>query len=436
MAQDQAPLQPGPAGPPASVPVAAPAAARSQTLPLLVALVCAIAGGLLARRFGVHGVQTAQVLGQLGQLWLNGQRMPLVPLIFCLMATGVASIARTAAGGAVARIAIAVFAALLLLASVLGALIALGLTALWPIAALRAAVPAAATAAPPSLLAEFVSLVPSNPIGSAAEGAMAPLIVFAAIFGAATLRLRSTWATLLLDMLNAIAAAMLVIIGWVLRLAPIGIFCLLFATVTSVGTDAATGMLQYCLFASIVPLAGILIVEAVGLLSGVGPSRFARAALAPQTLAATTQSSTACLPALLEAATALHLPPPIVAAIMPLAVATFRFGNVIAAMGTGLFGANLFGIHPSAARIAAAAGIGILTNVGSVGVPGAAVLFAAWGPVFLALGAPLEALTLYVAVITVPDILITTANVTGDLAATSLIASLASRLPAPEPTID
>jgi Na+/H+-dicarboxylate symporter len=120
----------------------------------------------------------------------------------------------------------------------------------------------------------------------------------------------------------------------------------------------------------------------------------------------------------------LRLQPEIVSAIIPLAVATFRLGNVVAGVSTGLIGAALFGIHPSLVQIVAAVGIGVLTNIGSVGVPGAAVVFAAWGPIYLTLGVPLEALTLYIAVITVPDIFITTTNVTGDLAATSLIATL------------
>lgn len=393
---------------------------------MLAAVVLAVAGGLLCRHLGAKGLATAQLLGQFGQLWLNALRMPLVPLVFCLMTAGVAGIASSAAAGKVARIAVTTFLLLLVLGSVLGVLITVGLTTLWPVAPLHSVpVVASTVAAPPSLLAEFISMVPVNPVASAAEAAMAPLIVFAAIFGIAIVRIQSVWTRLLLDVLNAISAAMLVIIGWVLRIAPLGIFCLLLATVSTVGSQhAAQGLLQYLILAALVPAIGILLMETSGLFSGVGRSNFARAAIPAQTLAATTQSSAACLPALLEAAATLRIPPEIVSAIVPLAVTTFRFGNVMTAMTVGLVGANLFGIHPTPAQIAAAAGIGILTNIGSVGVPGAAVLLAAWGPVFLALGAPLEALTILIAIIAVPDIMITTCNVTADLTATAVIATL------------
>jgi proton glutamate symport protein len=416
---------------PVQPPPAAPRASRGQAFRLLAALLLALAGGLLARHFGLRGIAFAQTLGQFGQLWLNALRMTLVPLIFCLTTAGVASIARTAAGGRVARVAIAVFLLLMLLASTVGALSALGLMAIWPVALLHAAPSAGPMSTQPSLLNEFVSLVPSNPIAAAAEGSVAPLIVFAAFFGAALVRIQAAWTTLLLDVLNAIAAALLVIVDWVLRLAPAGIFFLLLATVASVGSEGAKGLLQYGVIASVVPAVGIVLAHALGLFSGVGPARFTRAAIPPQTLAATTQSSAACLPALLEAASALRLPPSLVSAILPLAVTTFRFGNVIAGIATGLVGARLFGIHPTAVQIAQAIAIGILTNIGSVGVPGAAVLLAAWGPIYLALGAPLEALTLYLTVITLPDICITTCNVTADLSATALIARFVAADDAP-----
>lgn len=410
----------------AELPPQPAAPSRARAYQMLAALVLGVAGGLLLRRFGSQGISIAHNLGQLGRLWLNALQMTLIPLIFCLMTVGVARIARSASGGAVARIAMSVFLGLLTIGSILGTLTALGLIALWPLAQFHSAA-AAASAATPSLLTEFVSLVPSNPVAAAAQGAVAPLIVFAAILGAAIVRINAKWTTLLLDMLDGLAAAFLLIIDWVLRLAPAGIFFLLLETVTSVGSNAAKGLLQYGILASIVPAVGLLAAEVLGLVSGIGAGRFARAALPPQTLAATTQSSSACLPPLLEAGAALRLPPAIVSAILPLAVATFRFGNVVAGIATGLIGAALFGIHPTAAQIAAAIAIGILTNIGSVGVPGAAVLLAAWGPIYLALGVPIEALTLFIAVITVPDIFITTANVTCDLAATSLITTMLRR---------
>jgi len=130
----------------------------------------------------------------------------------------------------------------------------------------------------------------------------------------------------------------------------------------------------------------------------------------------------ACLPALVKAARDdLGLPPAFVGALMPMAVTVFRFGNVVGGVSAGLIGARLFGIEPTLTQIIVAICIGVLTNVGVMGLPGPAVLLASYGPIFVALGAPLEALTLLVAVDTLPDILDTTSNVTADLAVTALV---------------
>jgi len=91
-------------------------------------------------------------------------------------------------------------------------------------------------------------------------------------------------------------------------------------------------------------------------------------------------------------------------------------------VSAGLIGARLFGVDPGLSQIALAVGVGVLTNIGVMGLPGPAVLLASYGPIFVALGAPLEALTLLIAVDAIPDILDTTCNVTADLATSAVIA--------------
>ena len=398
-----------------------------------MALIGGLAAGILLRLGFGEDTAFAAVLKPIGELWLNGLRMTLIPLVFCLMASGMAGLADTATGGGrLVAIAVAVFVALLFVASVAGMLSANALMLLWPVHPLGIAVPSAvATAAPPNFAAMLIGLIPVNPVAAAAEAAMAPLIVFAAIFGLAISRLPPAARSLLVSFFTASADAMLVIVGWVLRVAPIGIFVLSFEAAASVGVGAALGVIQYVLLLSAVVVVGLACATLVGLLSGVPPARFFRAALAPQALAASTQSSMACLPLLVEAAEALKLPRPFVGSIMPLAVTTFRFGNVFGGVAAGLIGAHLFGIHPGIGPIALAVLIGVLTNIGVIGLPGQAVLLAAYGPIFTALGTPLEALTLIIPVFALPDILVTVCNVTGHLGATSLIARLSGQVSKP-----
>ena len=399
----------------------------SRTGWIVLALAAGTLSGLALRFLGPSAIGLADVVAPIGTLWLNALRMTLVPLVFCLMTTGVASIAETAGGGRTIGVAIAAFIALLLAASIIGSLSGVALLSLWPIHPVGAALtlPATNTATPPiDLVQQLIALIPLNPIAAAAEAAMTPLIVFAAILGAATTRLPPVQRRLLVDVLQAAADALLVIVGWVLVLAPVGIFVLALGAVAKAGIDMAAGLLQYVLMLSMVLGLGLVCALLLGMVSGVGPMRFLRAAAAPLALAASTQTSMGCLPALVKAANEdLALPPATVSTIMPLAVTVFRFGNVFGGVTAGLIGAHLFGVHPGPAQIVLAVIVGVLTNIGVMGLPGAAVLLAAYGPIFLVLGAPLEALTLLIAVFTLPDILDTSANVTADLAVTSLIAS-------------
>ena len=404
----------------------------SRTGWIVAALVGGLAAGIgLRLAFGEH-TAFAAVLQPIGELWLNGLRMTLVPLVFCLMTSGMAGLADTATGGGrLVGIAVTVFVTLLFIASFAGMLSAKALMLLWPVHPLGLAVPVVvATAAPPNFVAMLTSLIPVNPVAAAAEAAMAPLIVFAAIFGLAVSRLPPATRSLLVNFFSASADAMLVIVGWVLRVAPLGIFVLSFEAAASVGVGAALGVFQYVVLLSAVVVVGLVCATLIGLLSGVPPARFFRAALAPQALAASTQSSMACLPALVEAAEALKLPRAFVGSIMPLAVTTFRFGNVFGGVAAGLIGAHLFGLNPGIGPIALAVLIGVLTNIGVIGLPGQAVLLAAYGPIFTALGTPIEALTLLIPVFALPDILVTVCNVTGHLGATSLVARLSGQEPA------
>lgn len=396
---------------------------RNRAVLIFAALVAGLLAGLALRALGEIGQVVASALKPAGQLWLNGLRMTLTPMVFCLMTVGAAGIARAADAGRLVAWTLVLFAGLLFAGSILGAVSAEALMALWPVRPIGAPPAIAAiSTGEGGLLASLIDLLPINPVASAAQSAMAPLIVFAAIFGAAISRLQDAPRESLLNVMRAVGDAMLIIVGWVLKLAPIGVFALALGAASSVGLAAAAGLIQYSLLLSGVLGLGLIVALTLGLVSGVGPTRFLRAVAAPASLAASTQSSMACLPALVKAARDdLGLPPAFVGALMPMAVTVFRFGNVVGGVSAGLIGARLFGIEPTLTQIIVAICIGVLTNVGVMGLPGPAVLLASYGPIFVALGAPLEALTLLVAIDTLPDILDTTSNVTADLAVTALV---------------
>ena len=403
-----------------------------QTGRILSALAAGIVFGLALRAGGQPWLLTfGSSLRPLGQLWLHALQMTIVPLIFCLMARGIGTVARVAGTGRVIILTLVLFVSLLLLASITGLLLSYALMAVWPVAVSGKIFLEGANALPaaPSIVEQLLNFIPLNPVAAAAQSAMTPLIVFAAIFGAAATRIAPDESELLFRMLNSVAETMLVIVRWVLRIAPFGVFFLALDAVLRVGLGFAASLAQLVLMLSAALAAGLLVITLVGSWgSGLGLLRFTRAAFAPQAVAASTQSSMASLPALMRAAEQdLELPSSLVAAVMPLAVSTFRFGNVVSGIVSGLIGAYMCGIHPGAGQIMLAIILGMLANVGVVGLPGQAVLIASFGPIFAALGTPFALLTLLIAVFTLPDILDTTCNVTGDLAVTAIVSRFMRR---------
>jgi Na+/H+-dicarboxylate symporter len=269
-------------------------------------------------------------------------------------------------------------------------------------------------------------LVPVNPVAAAAAGQMMPLVLFAILFGFAATRLPRRDDGGVIALLDDTARIMLTIVEWVLWFAPLGIFLLALSAALHAGSGLASVLGHYV---ALEIATAILAIAACYVLVGIrGPHllwRFAKGALAPQAMAAGTCSSMATLPAMIEAAIGpMGISEPVAGTLLPLAATSFRFASTASTMVGVTLAAYAAGIHPSVAQLIVAAIVSMLANMGSAGLPGAAVVYAMDAPGFQVLGAPLGLIPFYIATIAVPDIFLTTANVTADLTVTTLLASM------------
>ena len=140
-------------------------------------------------------------------------------------------------------------------------------------------------------------------------------------------------------------------------------------------------------------------------------------------IAASTQSSLASLPAMLDAALrGLRIPPSVADVVLPLAVAIFRFTSPVANLAVVYFVAHLYGIQPTPLQMAGGVLVAYAMSIASVGLPGQVSFIASIAPICLAMGVPTDVLGILIAVEVFPDIFRTLGNVTGDLAATSILA--------------
>ena len=403
----------------------------SQATRILAALAAGLLLGILSARSGGGWVDGAIAVGEpIGTLWLDALRMTIIPLIVSLLITGIAASAEAARASRLAFRAVLLFFAVLWSGAIMSAFVTPMLLRLWPMPAEAAEKLKAALTSSTEKVGEIPtfgqflsSIVPTNPIAAAASDAILPLIFFTVVFAFAITRLPQAQRDLLTGFFRALGDAMLVIIGWVLWLAPIGVFALAYVVGARAGLAAFGALLHYVIIVSLVgcvvwfaawPLA--LAGARIGLRAftrGVGPSH---------AVAISTQSSLASLPAMLGGAEKLGVPVAASGVTLPLAVALFRATGPAMNLAVAIYVANWFGVPLGPMQLAAGVVIASTTTLGSISLPGSVSFISAIAPICLAMGVPIEPLVLLVAVETLPDIIRTTGNVAMDVATTATVA--------------
>ena len=400
------------------------------TTRVLSSLLLGAVVGLALARWHPDAAATAAAIAQpIGRLWLSALQMTVVPLVLALVILGVASAADAATSGRVARRAMVLFVAMLSLFAAYAAIVAPALLSLVPrseqLAATLAGTAAVATSSGAPSLAEWVSgVIPSNAIMAAAQGAMLPLVVFALFFGFALTRVDAERRAHVIGLCHAIADTMIVIVHWVLLVAPVGVFALMLAVCAQAGVGVVGALAGYILLQCGMYIGAMLICYVLVMaIARRSPAAFASGILPAQVVAASTQSSLASLPAMLESARErLGLPRAVAALVLPMAVTLFRITSPVQYIVAAAFVAWAYGIELTALQLSTGAALAVVISLGSVGLPGQVSFMATVMPVTQSMGLPVEPLGLLLAVDTIPDVFATTGNVTGNLTATTIVA--------------
>ena len=388
-------------------------------------LAAGLAAGLVLQNTALLAPAMA-VAAPVGALWLKALQMTILPLVTALLFLGVVRSVAAAAAGATARRTLTLFAALLLTGAGVAVLLTPLLLRAMPIpaeAALALAGAGAPAAGPVPGIGDFIaSLVPANVLAAAAQDAMLPVILFTAMFALAATRLTQAPRRVLTGLAEALAGAMMVIIGWVLALAPLGVFALALGVAASSGTSAIAALAHY--IAVVSSIGAVVLIAAYGVAIGLArqsPGSFARAVVPAQAVAISTQSSLASLPAMLAACRRLGLRETSAEFVLPLAVALFRATSPAMNLAVAIYVAKLSGVALTPAALAAGVAVAMLTTLGSPSLPGTISFVTSIAPIALAMGVPLGPLALLVAVEILPDIMRTLGNVTMDVAVTAVV---------------
>lgn len=405
----------------------------SLTARVLIGLVAGLALGILVSATGSPVLATAaDWIAPVGTLWINAIRMTVIPLVVATLVAGVMAAPDARAVGRIGGRALVLFLVILSGAALFSVVVGPPVMAALPIgteaaAALRASTAAAGAAAAasadaiPTLEEWLIGLVPTNPVRAAADGALLPLILFSVAFGLAATRVAGARRRTLADAVAAVGDAMLVLVRWILAAAPVGVFALAVPLATTLGLAAAGAVAYYVAAVSLMCIAYMGVLYLLGVVAGgMAPGRFAKGSAPAQAVAFSSRSSLASLPAMIEGAEdVLRVPSRITSFFLPLAASTFRTGGAIGIPVGVLLIARLYGIELEAAQLATVAVASVLTTFSVPGVPGGSIIVMV--PVLLAVGLPPEGIGLLLGVDTIPDMFRTTTNVTGDMAAVTVL---------------
>ena len=392
------------------------------------ALTVGLGGGLVLAFLSPGSLPAVlAVAGPTGDLWLRALQGTIVPLVAALIFTGVFQTVRTASAGGMARRSLGWFLAVLAFGAGVALSVPTLLLRLVPVpasaaTALRASLGASVPASLPGVAEYLRSIVPENVIDAAAGDHMLPLILFMSVFALAATRLAPAQRDALATFFAAIAGAMLVVIGWVLALAPIGVLALSLTVAAKSGPAAVGALAHY-----------IVIVTASGTVVGLAAypfavlfarqplGRFARDLVPVQVFALSTQSSLASLPAMLGACDRLGVRAASAEFVMPLAVALFRATSPAMNLAVVVYVAHWYGVPLTVGGCVSGFVMAILVSLSSVSLPGTISYIASVGPIALAMGVPVAPLALLVAVEVVPDLMRTLGNVTWDVAVAAAV---------------
>ncbi len=282
----------------------------------------------------------------------------------------------------------------------------------------------------------IVNLIPTNPVDSAARafgGEIIALMIFALMFGYALSLYTQDEDHPLIKVLDAIFNASLNIVNWAMKLAPYGIFGIVFNTTYRMGA----GFLANVAFFAFVVVLGLAVQQFVvyaaclKVFAKTNPWAFFKQCKEVYIYAFSTASSNATLPIALETAEkVLKLPPQISRFVLTCGASANQNGTALFEGVVVLFLAQVYGLNLGLEQQLIVVLMAVLAGVGTAGVPGGSLPLIAI--LCVQVGIPVEGMGLILGVDRFLDMCRTTLNVSGDLVIAKLVSSTVDSSEVPE----
>lgn len=400
------------------------------TVILLALLLGGITGALLHTFAGdSHFVDAYVVNGifyVLGQGFIRLMQMLVVPLVTCSLICGASAIGDSRTLGKVGGKVLLLY----LFTTTMAVSLALGLSLLTnPGRGLdmsrvdASSLQTVETVEKTNVWDTLLGIIPKNPIGAMANGDMLPIIVFALLVGIILARLgeRAQTVSRFFSEFNDVMMKMTMM---VMKLAPVGVFCLVGKTFATVGAAAMAPLIKYILTVFAALALQVLIVY-MGLLflgTRMSPFRFLRKFLPVMTFAFSTATSNATIPLNIETLEReMGVSKKISSFTIPLGATINMDGTAILQGVAVVFIAQAYGIHLRPIDYITVILTAVLASVGTAGIPSVGLVMLTM--VLQSVGLPVAGISLIMGIDRIVDMARTTVNITGDAVCTTIVAS-------------
>ena len=389
--------------------------ANKRKLSLPAWIFIGMLGGILCGLLFLKNAQfTTDYIKPIGTIYINLLKFLVVPVVMFSIADGVISLKDLKRVGAVGAKTFIYYMFTTAAAVVIGLVVVnlfKGFFPQLPSTDLEGLEYAAKEA--PSVMTVIVNIFPDSFFKPMVEANMLPLIVTSVLLGAGVLAAGEIAAPIA-KAINSFTAVIMQVMMMIIKLTPIGVFCLM-TNVVAVNGASIVGTLALVLgVAYLAYIIHIVVVygASVKFLSGMSPIKFFKE-LAPAMITAfTTTSSNATLPVNMECCNKLGAEPEISSFVLPLGATINMDGTAIYQAVATVFIACCYGINLTLADMAMVVLTATLASVGTAGVSGAGMIMLAM--VLETIGLPIEGIAIIAGVDKIFDMGRTTLNITGD----------------------
>ena len=362
------------------------------------------------------------VLYVVGQGFIRLMQMLVVPLVFCSLICGSMAIGDTKTLGKVGVKTIGFY----LVTTALAVCVALGSALLinpgrgLDMDAVQKGTVSSATEAT-SLVDTLLNIIPKNPIQSMANGDMLPIIVFALFVGIMLAKL-GTRGSVVANFFSQFNDVMMEMTMAIMKIAPIGVFCLIARTFATVGFSAFAPMLKYMGNVTLALAIQCLIVYQILLFvfTRLNPLKFIKKFLPVMGFAFSTATSNATIPMSIDTLSKkMGVSKQISSFTIPLGATINMDGTSIMQGVAVVFIAQAYGIPLTMGNLATVVVTATLASIGTAGVPSVGLVTLAM--VLNSVGLPTEGIALIRGIDRILDMIRTAVNITGDAVCTTIV---------------